>query len=146
MYWITSVFEVIHNKTGVSLVTSDNPVVFFDPTMPEGRVLPYQVRPPHGSIELLFPIDAETLVRGHTVLRRPGLRSLGHTVLTDRHEAKRINRFVARFGYRFVFARDRSHEALIVKHASTSPVIDMLKGCVFGPRLTKPKWAPDLPF
>lgn len=48
-------FEVLHNKTDVSLLTSDNPVVCFDPTVPEGGVLPYQVRPPHGSIELLFP-------------------------------------------------------------------------------------------
>jgi hypothetical protein len=133
-------FEVVHNKTNVSFLTSDNPVVCFDPTVPEGRVLPYQVRPPHGSIELLFPIDAETVLRGHTRLRRARPRSLGHTVLTDRQQAKRINRFIARFGYRFVFARDRSHEALIVRHASTSPVIDMLNGCVFGPRPTKPKW------
>jgi hypothetical protein len=103
-------------------------------------VLPYQVRPPHGSIELLFPIDAETVLRGHTRLRGAGPRSLGHAVLTDRQQAKRINRFIARFGYRFVFARDRSHEALIVRHARTSPVMDMLNGCVFGPRPTKPKW------
>jgi hypothetical protein len=116
-------------------------------------VLPYRVRPPHGAIELLFPIDAETLLRGHTGLRRAGLRSLGHTVLTDRQEAKRINRFVTRFGYRFVFARDRTHESLIVQHASTSPVIKaisvpgptggvlMLNECVFGPRPMKPKWS-----
>ena len=102
--------------------------------------MPYQVRPPHGSIELLFPIDAETLLRGHTGLRRAGARSLVHTLLTDRQEAKRINIFTARFGYRFVFARDRTHESLIVKHASTSPVMNMLKGCVFRPRPTKPKW------
>ena len=133
-------FEVLHNKTDVSLLTSDNPVVCFDPTVPEGRVLPYQVRPPHGAIELLFPIDAETVLRGHTRLRRAGPQSLGHKVLADRQQAKRINRFIARFGYRFIFAHDRSHEALIVKHASMSPVIDMLNGCVFGPRPTKPKW------
>jgi Protein of unknown function (DUF4238) len=133
-------FEVFHNKTNVTFLTSDNPVICFDPSVPEGRVLPYQVRPPHGSIALLFPIDAETLLRGHTGLRRPGPRRLGHTELTDRQEAKRINRFTARFGYRFVFARDRTHESLIVKHASTSPVIDMLNGCVFGPRPAKPKW------
>ena len=133
-------FEVLHNKTDVSLLTSDNPVVCFDPTVPEARVPPYQVRPPHGSIELLFPIDADTILRGHTGLRRPGPRRLRHVALTDRREAKRINRFVARYGYRFVFARDRTHEALILKHASTSPVIDMVNGCVFGPRPTKPKW------
>jgi hypothetical protein len=133
-------FEVLHNKTDVSLLTSDNPVVCFDPTVSEGRVLPYQVRPPHGSIELLFPVDAETVLRGHTRLRRAGPRTLGHAALKDRQRAKRINRFIARFGYRFVFARDRSHEALIVRHARTSPVIDMRNGCVFGPRPTKPKW------
>jgi hypothetical protein len=133
-------FEVLHDKTNVTFLTSDNPMVCFDPTVPEARVLPYQVRPPLGSIELLFPIDAETVLHGHTRLRRPGARNLRHTVLTDRQEVKRINRFTARFGYRFVFARARTHESLIVKHASTSPVIDMLKGCVFGPRPTKPKW------
>jgi hypothetical protein len=133
-------FEVLHNKTNVTFLTSDNPVVCFDPTVPEGRVLPYQVRPPYGSIELLFPIDAETLLRGHTGLRRSGPRILGNTVLTDRQEVKRINRFTARFGYRFVFARGRTHGSLIVKHASTSPVMNMLNGCVFGPRPAKPKW------
>jgi hypothetical protein len=133
-------FEVLHNKTDVSFLTSDNPVVVFDPTVPEARMLPYQVRPPRGSIELLLPIDGDTVLRGHTGLHQLGPRSLHHVTLTDRREAKRINRFAARFGYRFVFARDRSHEALVVKHASTSPVIDMLNGCVFGPRPTKPKW------
>ena len=28
-------FEVLHNKTDVSFLTSDNPVVCFDPTVPE---------------------------------------------------------------------------------------------------------------
>jgi hypothetical protein len=77
---------------------------------------------------------------------------LAHVVLTDRQEAKRINRFTARFGYRFVFARDRTHESLIIKHASTSPVIKVIAAlsptgrmfmqneCVFGPRPIKPKW------
>jgi hypothetical protein len=145
-------FEVRHNKTDVSFLTSDNPVVCFDPTVPEASVLPYQVRPPRGSIELLFPIDADTILRGHTGLHRPGPPRLRHVTLTDRREAKRINRFVARFGYRFVFARDRTHEALIVKHASTSPVskaisvpgptggVLILNEYVFGPRPIKPKW------
>ena len=143
-------FEVIHNATDVSILTSDNPVVCFDPTVQEARVLPYQVRP-RGAIELLFPIDADTVLRGRTGLRRPGPPHLRHVTLSDRQEAKRINRFVARFGYRFVFSRDRSHEALIVKHAGTSPVMKavavpgptgvFVRGeCVFGPRPTKPKW------
>jgi hypothetical protein len=144
-------FEVIHNGTEITFLTSDNPVVCFDPTVQEARVLPYQVRPPHGSIELLFPIDADTVLRGRTALRRPGPPNLRHVTLRDRQEAKRINRFVARFGYRFVFSRDRSHDAVIVKHAGTSPVMKAVSvlgptgvfvrsECVFGPRPTKPKW------
>jgi hypothetical protein len=137
-------FEVLHNRTDLSFLTSDNPVVVFDPTLQEANVLPYQVQPPHGSIELLFPIDAETVLRG-----RSGPPRLLHVTLEDREEAKRINRYVARFGYRFIFSRDRTHEALIVKHASMSPVIKtsstgggLILNFVFGPRPAKPRWDP----
>jgi hypothetical protein len=145
-------FEVIHNGTDLSFLTSDNPVVCFDPTVPEVSVLPYQVRPPFGSIELLFAIDPNTVLRGRSDLRRPGPLKLGHVTLTSRQEAKRINRFAARFGYRFVFARDRTHDALIAKHAGVSPVmrttfapgptrgVVVWNECVFGPRPIKPKW------
>jgi hypothetical protein len=141
-------FEVVHNETDVSFLTSDNPVVVFDPTVREESVLPYQVRPPLGSIELLFPIDPDTVLRGRT-----GPHALRHVTLTNRQSAKRINRFVARFGYRFVFSRDRAHEALIIKHAGTSPIskttvvpsptggIRLDFQSVFGVRPIKPKWA-----
>lgn len=146
LHWLQ--FEVVHNETDVSFLTSDNPVVVFDPTVREESVLPYQVRPPLGSIELLFPIDPDTVLRG-----RPGPHALRHVTLTDRQRAKRINRFVARFGYRFVFSRDHSHEALIIKHAGTSPistttVVPSPTGgsylefkYVFGVRPSKPKWS-----
>ncbi len=141
-------FEVVHNETDVSFLTSDNPVVYFDPTVREESVLPYQVRPPLGSIELLFPIDPETVLRGRT-----GPHALRHVTLTDRQHAKRINRFVARFGYRFVFSHDHTHVALIIKHAGTSPILKTTVApnptggtClefkyVFGVRPSKPKWA-----
>jgi hypothetical protein len=140
-------FEVVHNKTDVSFLTSDNPVIYFNPTVYEEKVLPYQVRPPHGSIELLFPIDPETVLRGQT-----GLPGMHHIAFSDRRAVKRINRFVARFGYRFVFARDSSHAPLIGKYARTSPVLKtvtlptptggtlIFSECVFGPRPIKPKW------
>jgi hypothetical protein len=146
-------FEVVHNETDVTFLTSDNPVVYFDPTVQEERVLPYQVRPPLGSIELLFPIDPDTVLRGRT-----GPHALHHVRLTDRQSAERINRFVARFGYRFVFSRDHTHEALITRHAGTSPILKTtvppnptgrLLGLyfqyVFGIRPIKPKWSTDRP-
>jgi Protein of unknown function (DUF4238) len=145
-------FEVLHNKTGVGFLTSDYPVIYFDPTVGEGRVSPYQVRPPHGAIELLFPIDAETVLRGRT--GRAGLR---HLRLTDPDpaEARRINRFIVRFGYRLVFARNRSEDAVIARHAATSPVLKsttvpsltsgnmIYSECVFGQRPVKSKWDAD---
>jgi Protein of unknown function (DUF4238) len=142
-------FEVIHNKTDVTFITSDNPVVYFDPTIPEERVQPYQVRPPYGSIELLFPIDPETMLRGRT-----GVSGLRHIDLVERQATKRINRFIARFGYRFVFSRDRDHDALVAKYADISPVMQTVviaqseksvqvnNGFVFGRRPIKPKWEP----
>jgi hypothetical protein len=140
-------FEVIHNKTDVTFITSDNPVVYFDPTISEDKVLPYKVRPPLGLIELLFPVDPETMLRGRT--QQFGWR---HVDLVERQAAKRINRFVARFGYRFIFSRDHDHDALVAKYAGTSPVIQTVvtapseksvlvnNGFVFGPRPVKPKW------
>lgn len=141
-------FELVHNETDVSFLTSDNPVVYFDPTVRDERVLPYQVRPPMGSIELLFPIDPNTVLRGRT-----GPHALRHVTLTDRQSAKRINRYVVRFGYRFVFARDHTHKALITRHAGTSPILKTTVApsptggpylkfkSVFGVRPIKPKWA-----
>jgi Protein of unknown function (DUF4238) len=143
-------FEVVHNETDVSFLTSDNPVVYFDPTVREEMVLPYQVRRTLDSIELLFPIDPDTVLRGRT-----GPHALRHVTLTDRQSAKRINRFVARFGYRFVFSRDHTHEALIIKHAGTSPILKSTVvpsptggsylhfESVFGVPPIKPKWSTD---
>jgi hypothetical protein len=139
--------QVLHNETGIRLLTSDNPVIYFDPTRREADMLPYQVRPPARPIELLFPIDHETVIRGTN-----GRPRIEHAKLTDQGRAERINRLVARFGYRFVFARDRTHAAMIAKYAKTSPVIStvnlteptggsaMFFGWVFGQRPRKPKW------
>jgi len=139
--------QVLHNSTDISFVTSDNPVVYFNPMLPETRILPYQVVPPYGPIELLFPIDSETMLRGVT-----GGSGLSHSKLGDRQIVKRMNRFIARFGYRFVFSRDRSHTALIIKHANVSPVLKttLLNSkvrdtftsfeWVFGQRAVKAKW------
>lgn len=47
-------FFLLHNTSGVPFVTSDNPVAWFDPTIPPDRVLPY-VYLPDGHVVLLFP-------------------------------------------------------------------------------------------
>ena len=139
-------FEVLHNETDISILTSDNPVICFNPHVPETDVLPYQIVPPNGPMELIFPVSPTLIVRG-----RAGQSSLRHNVLVDNRPVERINRFVSRFGYRFVFAADRSHDAIIETNARNSPVPDFAqmqsqKGegvqvrWVFGTRPMKPKW------
>ena len=58
-------YEILHNETGRSFVTSDNPVALFDPTVGEKDVQPYDVNGGGGPVELLFPVTPHIVVRGH---------------------------------------------------------------------------------
>ena len=49
-------YDVLHNESGVPFLTSDNPVMYYDPSLTDRQMLPYTVRPPHGRVELLFPV------------------------------------------------------------------------------------------
>ena len=151
--WEFCGLEVIHNTTSEPFATSDNPVIVFDPDVAEARILPYTVRPPRGRVELLLPISPTVLLRGSTELPviRPGDRPR-HVEMRSRAAVCRMNRFAARFGYRFVFANHSGLQALVAKHAALSPTIrfdvvpDLDDGefnfmqMVFGPRPQKPKW------
>jgi Protein of unknown function (DUF4238) len=144
--------QVVHNETDETFITTDNPVTYFDPDIPEQGLRPYTVDPVKGRIELLFPVGPQTLIRGHSDLKPRFAREGAHHIrVTSRQEIKRMNRLIARFGYRFIFAASRAHERLIVKHASLSPVIRstaipsddgeyLLGEYVFGKRRSKPKW------
>ncbi|MFZ0267361.1 DUF4238 domain-containing protein [Caulobacter sp.] len=144
-------FSIIRNKTDISLLTSDNPVIYFDPSMPEATVRPYAIEngPP---VELLFPLSPSLLLIGHSDWAGPK----GHTYLrfvtcSDKQIIRRANRFIARFGYNSVFSPDRSSDKLIAKWAHESPISKTVtfptsdgeitvSQTVFGQRPTKPKW------
>lgn len=144
--------EVVHNTSREAFVTSDNPVVIFDPDVSEELVLPYTVRPPKGRIELLLPLSPRVMLRGRSELPPiyPGDQP-GHVEMASSSEVRRVNRFVARFGYRFVFAGNAGLEKLVAKYAALSPTVhfddlpaedgefNMIQ-MVFGPRPEKPKW------
>lgn len=49
----------------------------------------------------------------------PRFRTIG-----DKSKVHSINRITARFAYSLAFARDRSHDDLIVRHSATSPVLE----------------------
>jgi hypothetical protein len=146
-------FEVVHNRSEEGFATSDNPVVVFDPDVGEDLIVPYAVRPPHGRVELLLPLSPRVLIRGRSELPpvRPG-DELSHVEMSASDQVQRINRFVARFGYRFVFSDHAGLTQVMSEYASLSPTVrfvDLSVGVeselnlmqmVFGPRPAKPKW------
>ena len=47
----------LHNMTDIPFLTSDNPVVWFDPSVPEAKMRPYVLQG-GGPVVLLFPADS----------------------------------------------------------------------------------------
>ena len=127
-------FEVLHNQTDLPFITSDNPVCLYDPSIPPGLRRPYEYE---GQVELLFPLDRKTMLRGSNRLG-PTNQVVRHGKLTDIDRVRKYNATVARFAYAEVLARDRSSQDAIVRHAGKCPTIEMeISG---GPGDTKIVW------
>jgi hypothetical protein len=146
-------FEIIHLRpgTGATFLSSDNPVIHFDPNCDPDRVEPYKPSPT-GKLELLFPIGPSTLIRGHTDLKPDfAVSGFRHAEMTDPAAAMRVNRLIARFAYRLIIAHDRSHDGLAAEYAAISPVVigkafgfgrgqGAVAATAFGPKNPKVPW------
>uniref|UniRef100_UPI0035CAFB11 DUF4238 domain-containing protein n=1 Tax=uncultured Sphingomonas sp. TaxID=158754 RepID=UPI0035CAFB11 len=142
-------YDVLHNETATPFLTSDNPVMYYDPKIPERLRLPYTIRPPHGAIELLFPVTPSMVLRGRSSPRR---KEIAHKVVRELRAISRINRLTSRFAYRTVFASEPGLESVIEDNAEVSPIpqFDRLPApnggyyafgqFIFGTRPDKPKW------
>ena len=139
-------FVIYHNKTQIPLLTSDNPIVYFDSSAPENEMQPYALEP--RSLEFIFPISSSIVLHGH-----PSYTDPNHPYKTIANEKKilRFNRLICKFGYERIFASTRKHEPLIVRYAEKSPILDIDthsfgKGRFiqwrhkFGVRTKLPKW------
>lgn len=141
----------LHNTTDIPFLTSDNPVIWFDPSVPEAAMRPYALRP-GGPIVLMFPVSPRLMIYGHSSMHDPfahyGFR---HGELPTRASVKMMNRLICRFAYRAVFALGAGQEDVICKHAALSPVLRshavpvgrgelLFSEYVFGKRERKPKW------
>lgn len=56
-------FYAVHNKTKVAFLTSDNPVIWFNPSVEEADLRPYVLRP-DGPVLLLFPVSPSLIIYG----------------------------------------------------------------------------------
>lgn len=114
-------FEVLHNKSGVPFITSDNPVCIYDPDKPTHTRRPYV----HGDrSELIFPLNAWTLLRGSDRLL-PVNQVVRHRSLNDRAKVGRMNRTIAQFAYRLILASDRSADGLALRYSATVPTVEV---------------------
>ena len=144
-------FLVLHNKTDVPLLTSDNPVIWFDPSIKDADLRPYVLRP-DGPVLLLFPVSPSLIIYGDSSRRDEFVsEGVGIADISEINFVEIFNRQVCRFGYQAVFAQKAGQERLIQEHAELSPTIrfgrisagedeSVIFEMVFGKRERKPKW------
>ena len=144
---------VLHNKTGVPFLTSDNPVIWFDPSLSESEMRPYTVRL-DGPIVLMFPVDPDLMIYGYSTVKAQFVdHGLCYGELRDVATVDTMNRHICRFAYESVFANQCGFAGLVTEHADISPVIrtetipapnGQYLPCqyVWGQRTGKPKWQP----
>lgn len=142
---------VLRNVTDVDFVTSDNPVLYFDPATGSDDMLPYTLQA-SGNVVLMMPVSPTLMIYGTSWDKsRFASEGLGYGELDDVATVGMMNETVNRFGYAAIFARGQPDMETVRKHAPLSPVLkaeqvikDGKQGVrisnVFGPREPKPKW------
>ncbi len=144
-------FQVLHNNTGINFLTSDNPVIYFDPTTAYEAMRPYSVQL-YGPISFYMPVTPKLMLHGHSSKKNHFARNgLEYVVLEDRVEVETINSLIVRFAYETVYSNGNSSEIDIVTGAHLSPILEVDIGPpdlgykietrnVFGSRTPLSKW------
>jgi hypothetical protein len=142
---------VVHNSTSLPFLTSDNPVIWFDPSVPEEFQNPYEISE-FGPVMLLFPVSPTMLIIGASSNQAEfAVNGLMYGDAESESWVTRINEQICRFGYETVFAQKEGQEALVRAYADKSPVPAVTQfsvnsavvppgGMVFGKREKKPEW------
>lgn len=141
----------VHNATSHAFLTSDNPVIWVDPSVEFERQQPYRVQP-DGPITIYFPVSPTLLLVAASEYRESyGAHGLLHMEAPDQAWVDQVNAQVCRFGYEAVIAQASGFEAMIAEHAAVSPVyqatplpyargVATLHRYAFGTRTARPKW------
>jgi hypothetical protein len=144
-------FAAVHNNTKLPFITSDNPVLWFDPSLPFGQQRPYTIYP-GGPVFFVFPVSPRLALIGSTEYKDFfGTHGLQHSDIPDEDTVYAINSQICRFAYEAVITQETGWDELIAEHAGVSPVheafnVPMANGLAtihrmaFGQRVTKPKW------
>ncbi len=144
---------IIHNISDMPFLTSDNPVAWYDPSIPIESQNPYAISP-DGPIAIQFPISPQMMLFGAKEYReRYCAEGLLHGEIPDVEWVRSVNTQTCRFGYGAVIAQQPGQEEMILAHSALSPVFDhsslelgaktlSMGRFVFGARVAKLKWIP----
>lgn len=145
-------FVAVHNATTRPFLTSDNPVLWVDPSLPFNKQRPYTINPDGGAVLFVFPVSPKLVLIGSTEYKNTfGQHGLLHSDVPNEAWVSLINEQICRFAYEAVIAHESGQEEVIAKYVDVSPVHEAValpvgKGVatihrqVFGPRVSKPKW------
>jgi len=141
----------LHNRTNIPFLTSDNPVVWFDPSVAEDDMRPYVIRK-GGPIVLLFPVTPKLMLYGHSSVREQFAQNgFSHGELSECSKVEAMNRQICRFAYEAILSQGLVDEPLIRRYAEVSPVVQtqritykdgefLFSQYVWERRTRKPKW------
>lgn len=133
---------LVHNDTPRPFLTSDNPVIWFDPSVSDDEQRPYDVAP-DGPILFLFPISPTMLLMGTDGHKSAfSVEGLLHVDAPNEEWVLRTNEAICRYGHEVIYASASTQEDVIKRYVDTSPVSDSGDGShmIFG-RLSKlPIW------
>ncbi|MCB5207344.1 DUF4238 domain-containing protein [Methylovorus mays] len=147
-------FVVIHNKTKRPFLTSDNPVLWFDPTLPFLEQKPYTINP-QGPILLFFPVSPDMGLLGTSGdLERFQCFGFEHQENSDEEWVEIMNAQICRFAYEAVIASASGQEYIIECFKDVSPVHEAsslrtktgnltIHKLAFDKRVQKQKWNPN---
>lgn len=134
---------LVHNTTSVPFLTSDNPVVWFNPAARPEEDRPYDIGN-EGPVMLMFPLSPTLLLMGSDEHKDAfGVRGMLHSVAPDEAWVELTNSQICRYAYETVFASGLEQAPLIEEHAALSPVFDPadpMGRMMFGKRTALPKW------
>jgi Protein of unknown function (DUF4238) len=144
-------FVVLHNQTDRDFITSDNPVIYFDPAKSNEALRPYGLQP-NGNVVLMMPVAPKLMLFGASWDKaRFAEHGIEHCAIVDRDKVAAMNEKVVRFSYEAVFAGQEPDKGMMLAHAGCSPVLKSIhlplaSGLglhfehVFGERTKLPKW------
>lgn len=142
---------VFHNNTSRPFLTSDNPVAWFDSSLPFSQQKPYTINP-SGPMVVQFPISPKILLIGASEYRANFIRQgLVHADTSSDEWVEHVNAQTCRFGYEAVISNTESQSELIAEFSDISPVhvsdsvtiknaSAIFHSFEFGSRRKKSKW------